>query len=324
MSRRRLRPRWRPPSGPGGGGGGRRSRKSGRGRRRRRRRRRRAAAAGGAGEFKAHRGGGEAGRRREGRERRAGGGLGARRPRRPARSPKFPRSPRRRRAGAGTALRAALAPRDPRPPRPPRVPAATRRRPGAAPRQVRSGAGSAAASYFVVGAAGPRGRRAVPAVIVCALAARAGDAERRGGAAGGRASPRGRGLRRPGPEAGGARGGMGCWRGGAERALRAASPTPGAGEPGGAVLSHPVRRQPLAGWAGVGAAPLAVWAKAALPGRPQGGRQAPCCPRCARVPAAGAVGPDTPKPELGPVSGSFFFFGAVSNPVTRRWGLTPS
>lgn len=86
-------------------------------------------------------------------------------------------------------------------------PAATRRQRGST-QQVGVGRG-AAASYFVVRASrGPAAAGRVPAraVIVCAPAGRGRDAggpARRGqpGRAGGRASPRGWGLRRPRPAA---------------------------------------------------------------------------------------------------------------------------
>lgn len=131
---------------------------------------------------------------RKGRQRFAGVGFAARRPRTPAGSSKFPHSP-------WAAARGPPSPRgDPRPPRPRRgSPGAARRRPGAAPRQVRSWRGARRQVTLWSARPGPAAVAGGPrAVIVCA--GRLGrDSGHRGGAAGGRASPPGWGLRRPGP-----------------------------------------------------------------------------------------------------------------------------
>lgn len=124
--------------------------------------------------------------------------------------------------------------------------------------QVRSWVGIAAASYFVVRAAGPGGR----AVPVRSLSARWPPGR-------GRRAPRGRGGRK------GVASGLGA-AGAAEPAGLCAG-SPGAAEPGSASLDHPVRRRQLTGrgQARWGLRPSTVRAEAALPGRPEGPLQPP-------------------------------------------------
>lgn len=248
-------------------------------------------------------------------ERRAGSGLSARRPRRPARSQSLRAAPRR----GWDARRTAPVPPEPRLARPHRgSPAATRRRPGAAPRRYGVGRGARPQVTLWSARPGPAGGQSPRRH--CLRAGRpAGDAGRRGGAAGGRASPPGRGLRRPGPRPatreGGERGAgaeerAGCARGspspdrGARRQLPGPSrPTPAARGPGG-------------GRAGAAPACSPVRAKAALADR-GGWAPAPPQPRRARARPA--------RHSLAGRGGSRdHFFGSVSDPVTRRGGLTPS